>query len=431
MNDLLKDAIYKEDEVFHKLYQTLQSFKDNEFIIKHAPQIGPYKPDFVVLGKNGYLAVIEVKYSLNYSVLCSKACGMVKQYMELTGAPWGYVTDGRKTLFLKLKTEEIEEIEDFYVHFERLLEGYSPIKETEISEDQLDNLKKQFDEVYQNVQLPDREDFTKHLKSTDFVQTDGLISFTEDKEREFMEWILGSYQKESLCRYTSMAGLFRTLDSKKHSMVCLVGMNDKGETNYIQNYMRDKAYPKHYSISNSKLNDLFILSCCDELKENDLTMFRLYGDDSRGVCLKYGIKKPEDYKEFFIAPVSYANADGSHPKLDLFLGVCQFIQIRHFDAWLHFFKSFDYQVENEVRVLYERNHRKKKWVNISSYGIICPVIEFEDKDFPLMLDKIILGPNCPEKDVNNNQIETMLQEEGIVIKYGVDVSRKDSYRVSN
>lgn len=65
---------------------------------------------------------------------------------------------------------------------------------------------------------------------------------------------------------------------------------------------------------------------------------------------------------------------------------------------------------------------------LQEFGLMLS--EFDDNEFPITLDKIILGSNCPEKDVNRDQIETMAQEDNIVIKYGVSLSKKNSYRVS-
>lgn len=433
MQNYEKLIIAKEDEVYNQIYQRLHKYEDKNFVIKRSPQIGKYTPDFVVQGPNGYLAVIEVKYSLGNSSVNDNACNIVQKCMELLDVPYGYVTDGQNTIFLT-STGNKSKLKELYPHIDELLKTNIQKKDIGISEEQFEDIIHNFtaviDEFNEKLYISYLKSFISHLRIKDYVLNESSISFSEEKERQFMRYLLGHYNKDSLCRYTSMSGLFRTLNTKKHSMVCLVGMNDKGETDYVQNYAKYNGFSNYTTTPINKLNDLFILSCCDEQKEDDLTMFRLYGDDSKGVCLKYGIKKIDSNKDFFIAPVSYAKNDGTHPKLDFFLAVSQIIHIRHLDAWLHFFKSFDYQVENEVRILYERKNKKKKWVNISSYGIICPVVEFDDNEFPITLDKIILGSNCPEKDVNRDQIETMAQEDNIVIKYGVSLSKKNSYRVS-
>lgn len=434
------DILHKEDEVFQRLYQILEDIKETGFFVERSSHIGPYILDLVISDINGYFAVIEVKYSLENKSVCNRACDMTRYFMKHSKASYGYVTDGQKAFYIDSEFKQ-QLIPDFYAHIKQLLIGKNYKEKVEVSPDEVEKIKEDLLKTYDELEhtepklyVPALKSYIGYLKSTDFIQNNKSISLSDEKERSFMGYLLGHYYKDYLCRYTSMSGLFRTIDSEKHSMVCLVGMNDKGETNYINSYMERKGIEHYYSTPINKLNNLFILSCCGEDKEDDLTMFRLYGDDSRGVCLKYSVKKSDNnYKEFLIAPVSYADSNGNHPKLDFFIAVSKIIRFQHFDAWLHFFKSFDYKVENEVRLLFENTDksRVKKWVNIASYGIICPVIEFENKDFPLLLDKVILGSNCLESDVNKSQIEIMAKEKGFSLNLGIDISKKNSYRVSN
>ena len=438
MDSFIINLSHQEDEIFQRLHQIIQKLEVKDLTIERSPQIASWYPDFVIKGTNGFLVVIEVKFSLTKQNTITKAYNMVKHSMELINAPYGYVTNGQKAFYLETDSSQYRIVEPFYNHIESLLKKYKLKTDEIVSVKQLISIKQLLNSTYKEfedekkIDIPDIKTFIYNLTLNDCIQSDGNISFTEDKERQFIGWLLGHYHNDSLCRYTSMAGLFRTIESQKHSMVCLIGMNDKGETDYVKNYTARNGHNNLYSTSINKLNNLFILSCCNEQKEDNLTMFRLYGDDSRGVCLKYGIKDLVNFKEFFIAPVSYANPDGRHPKLDFLIDVSKIVTFRHLDAWLHFFKSYDYQVEEEVRVIYELKGkiRNKKWINISSYGIICPVVEFDSKDFPLSLDMILLGPNCPEKEINKSQIETMAIDKSINLKYGVDISKKDCYRVS-
>lgn len=428
------NIMHKEDEVYEKLNQLFQelSIKESDYIIKRSLHIDTYSPDFTILKDNSFFAVVEVKYSLENKSVLERTYNRVRQYMKLTNTAYGYITDGIKAVYLS-ENSDYEETDDFFSHFKSLLYANSHNKKKAITLQNLAKLQNELKELASKHELDDVSNFIDNLKRTDFIENNGFYLLTEEKEYELMNRILGGNSICTLCRYTSMSGLFRYLDNEKHSMVCLVGMNDKGETEYVKKYMENKGMFGFYTTPINKLNELFILSCCEADKEDDLTMFRLYGDDSQGVCLQYSVKKPlSNYKDFFIAPVSYADANGNHPKLDLFLSIAKLIIFNHFDAWLHFFKSYDYKVEEEVRLLYEHKNKniKKKWINISAYGIICPVIEFDDAHFPLSLNKITLGANCQEKEVNKTQIETMSQEKNINLKFGVDISKKDSYRVS-
>ena len=48
-------------------------------------------------------------------------------------------------------------------------------------------------------------------------------------------------------------------------------------------------------------------------------------------------------------------------------------------------------------------------------------------DFPLKLQEIILGPKCPEKEINRNQLYVLLKRNGFE-GVNVDFSNIDNYR---
>ena len=91
------------------------------------------------------------------------------------------------------------------------------------------------------------------------------------------------------------------------------------------------------------------------------------------------------------------------------------IILKRFSVWQHFFKPYEYSVEHEVRLLFQNecqnqenndygsNHRppfRRKWIHDSSYNIIAPIVTFDitsaNNAFPLVLDKVILGPKLKE-----------------------------------
>jgi len=72
-----------------------------------------------------------------------------------------------------------------------------------------------------------------------------------------------------------------TLKSGAQRMFGIVAMNDKTEGNYVDEYI---GFKRTRDRKNDYINR-FILSCCDISLEDDLTMFCMYGDDARGVCI--------------------------------------------------------------------------------------------------------------------------------------------------
>ena len=121
---------------------------------------------------------------------------------------------------------------------------------------------------------------------------------------------------KSVCRYTSLNSLFLTIKNGVQVMCSITCMNDKGETSYADKYVGFGAFA-NTSKSIEENNDCFILSCCNiEMKDN-LTMWRLYGDDGKGVCLEYDVDLTKvDEKAFFFVLVSYGEAMRKHFALD-------------------------------------------------------------------------------------------------------------------
>lgn len=270
------------------------------------------------------------------------------------------------------------------------------------------------------------------FKDSDFQITTSEMRFTREKEDEVFRAILGHYQGGYVYRYMSAESLFRILSSEKASMCSIAAMNDKTETSYVDDYCKfpsnTNMYPNEIEKSQQSLlvNMSYISSCVGEELCDDLTMWRLYGDNGRGVCLKFRVdlKGSED---FYLAPVSYAWEDGLHPELSFMSGLAEtkikgtkFV-LHRFTIWKHFFKPYEYRIENEIRLFtLFTDTEKMKWVT-NSDGIYFPIVEFSMKkdacEYPLVLENIILGPNFPHKETNKKQIKFRLNNSELDCAY--------------
>ena len=188
----------------------------------------------------------------------------------------------------------------------------------------------------------------------------------------------------------------------------------------------------------------FILSGSRMSKKDDLNMWRLYGDESKGVCLWYKVDD-ELPEHFFLAKVSYAkneaHAELSYLSSKMGKGVCgRNFEIRNLNSWLHFFKPSEYAVEEEVRLLYEMNDgslldtTNGKWIYNTANGIIAPIVRFPitkaDSNFPLVLERIVLGPNLKERTINKEQLQLMIKYGQIKVADDFEITFTDinSYR---
>lgn len=266
------------------------------------------------------------------------------------------------------------------------------------------------------------------VESKELLNESSSFSFKKDEDEDkFFQILLGTYSKDRLCRYTTLSSIFRTCNDKEQSMCCIVCMNDKSEIDYV-------AQKLQFPISSDEINKCFILSCCDGDRNNDFTMLRLYADCARGVCIEYTVdKKMVTNNKFIIAPISYArDSQQAHPELDLISKISNIniegkkFCFKRLSIWQHFFKPYEYRDEQEVRLLYlhSSDNRSVKWIHESHFGIITPIVTFSinenNNEFPLILNKITLGPITREADINKDQLTSLIKSKNIKIDGDID-----------
>ncbi len=227
-----------------------------------------------------------------------------------------------------------------------------------------------------------------------------------------------------VCRYTSLQSLFLMLDNKTYRMQGLVGMNDISEVDYVDEYCGLKS-------NQNDANNIFISSCSPSTLEDNLTMWRLYGDEARGVCLVFKVSK--DISDgFTFREVEYIDNVGSDFRLEIVKRLISYgFLFYKINKWKHFFKAAEYKIEDEIRLLFERTSKDLKWNKTDKNGIINPSVDFElDETFPLQLTKIILGPKCPEKYVNIEQVRALIKDKNLVNSSDIVVTTSsiDNYR---
>ena len=89
------------------------------------------------------------------------------------------------------------------------------------------------------------------------------------------------------------------------------------------------------------------------------------------------------------------------------------LDLRRLSVWSHFFKPFEYRDEQEVRLLFFQDKNDSKWIYETHFGIVTPIMTFpieeNNNQFPLILDKITLGPITKEADINIEQFSYLIQ----------------------
>lgn len=280
---------------------------------------------------------------------------------------------------------------------------------------------------------------------------DRELRFYENTERLLNpEWCraqLGNIQLEKICRYSSLDSLFNILKYKTLRMNGLPGMNDKGEGLFAWNliYKEDKVNNDVYKQQKREINNAFIISFSSNLKIDDLTQWRMYGDDAKGVCCIFSVQKEKIKDRFFLHKVRYIkepkdNEDISDELLQSFKKyVTQQSDLTYSDLSpaIFFYKSDSYKIEDEIRLLvdnknttaYKTREFKREWLLTNANNIPNPYIDIPLNSIPLKLEHILLGPNMNDVDTVQVQLETMLNQQGF--NASVDISNIKSYRNQN
>lgn len=437
-NDYLQheqNVIDKIEQLLPKGYTLARDVRLNNLIIL----------DAVIYHGRHVFAMVEVKHDIRNVYLRADTRNRFQTISAITETDSAYkiLTDGKWVISFKDYNELTSEtiLEDFESSFNNLF--LKPIENqiTQVSDEFLESFCIKLKDVINNHETIREKDFLKELTKEQLskgieIKESKNITFTESFEKSFFECILGTYKKKSICRYTSYLTLKRILDDRRTSVCSIVGMNDKSECFYANQYLGNhNGYSDVTSSSEQKklddnspviideVNRYMIMSCTDIDQCDKLEMWRLYGDDARGVCIEYTIEHlPES---FILAPVSYAKGDNSHPELDFIRDVKNIkidandsvhlnFAFRNFGLWQHFFKPYDYSYEKEVRLLFvcpPSEKEKYKWIKTND-NVICPVMEFsidettsKFNNFPLRLNRILIGPKFPEQAVNKQQLE--------------------------
>jgi hypothetical protein len=181
---------------------------------------------------------------------------------------------------------------------------------------------------------------------------------------------------------------------------------------------------EHYNTIRA-LNNRYITSCTKISRKDDLTLWRLYSDDAKGVCLIFNVNKNNLNNHILLQEVKYADENGKHKELEFLKEIKENVEsntgfkfeFRKIGYWKHFFKSHDYAIEEEVRLLIIDNDSlqkiKSNWVMTYTHSIINPIMDFmlNSSSFPIQLCEIIVGPKCPEQEINKVQLEEMIRRE--------------------
>lgn len=315
----------------------------------------------------------------------------IRQWLEKTDATYGIITNGQSfLLFIKSSKSKGFKIKDFET-LSKILKRKKRLSKFQEKIQKCAEIIKRFKLDY---------DFEDYIS----LKNENQISFTENSESTFFNLILSlDKDTKTIYRYTSLKTLFSILETRKYRMCGLAGMNDKTEKDYFDNYIGKSSEAEIE-------NNIFISSC--SLLRDDLTMWRLYGDDGKGVCLAFEIQN-EISPDLNLLKIDYGHKLKKHEKIDFLKELLDSnFFIKDLNKWKHFFKGYEYKEEREERLLFCNNNSiERKWVITYDNNIINPVVDFPlNECFPLKLKSVRLGPKFPESVLNKYQMKEILKD---------------------
>lgn len=284
--------------------------------------------------------------------------------------------------------------------------------------------------------LCDNKYYIKDWQNEDGVESKLIKDFFQKRKEELLH---DKKRYDGYCsfyKYTSLNTLLKMLQSQKVRMYSLPAMNDRKEVGFLTSNEKcicDSGEDWKFRSVMREADRRFITSF--STLEDDLNMWRLYGDDAKGVCLEFIAK----YEIPNLYPVNYQRNDDND--LQYYLALIdnelkksnlelKFLSLER--KWQYYMKPPCFDYEKEVRLLIE-NDRPQKW-DLLSNGILTPYIEcyLFDRDkgeesFPLTLTKVILGPNMKEQTRNRHQIQLMIKNLQYPVFIHVEPSKFDCY----
>jgi hypothetical protein len=435
----------KEKNFFERLKQSLGEYKKQGFSVRFYDKTSLSKDKYhehdIVINKwNKPLAIVEFKNFYDFKPSIQNALS-VNFDLERTLARFEIIVNPNNTIFINDKYKKKEDFHE--LSFNKLIEIIVNPEPIRFGREEKQTVQNIFLEVQQEL-LPQNFTLKKILKDDVFLNAlnfgkNSFNCFFEDSktgisefENQFFISLLGKFEESQICRYTTLNTIFSMLNYMSFRMSGLVGMNDKTEVNYVDTYLKGIEKPlieQHYKRV-SALNRRYITSCTTLDKKDDLTMWRLYADDSQGVCLTFDVNFKNTNDHVLIQEVKYADKLGKHPELE-FLNAVQTrisnalgftFHFKKLGIWKHFFKPHEYEIEKEVRLMVIDDDTipkiKTDWVLTHTHSILNPIIDFQLNStvFPIQLKEIMLGPKCPEQKINKVQIEEMLRRKRSYIK---------------
>jgi hypothetical protein len=267
-------------------------------------------------------------------------------------------------------------------------------------------------------------EFVKKLSITDFVLNKQIdLEFKNEKMENDLFNLLLDEPDRIMGRYMSFGYFKEFISSGEMYMGNILCMNDKTEADFFENIIYDKIPKDNYlqHQDHVSFNQSFISSFSTKNKVDDLVMWRLYGNDGRGVCLVFKLNKTKLNDSYIIKKVKYSSSIKLIPELNLLKLFSSYTKrisdgkvgffFKNSDIWGRFFKPLEFSYEEEIRMLQlsDKKDKEFEWDIINDVVVPKSFVKMTNNgDFPVLLLQVYLGPNFPQAKLNKIQIQHFL-----------------------
>ena len=299
---------------------------------------------------------------------------------------------------------------------------------------QYEEVKKQFAEIFDI-------DFDESDFEYDVVRE--CVVLHDEAERIIIGELLpkpANEERKEFYKYTTLDTFMKILQNGTIRMNSVVAMNDRSETNILQDAIRNFIEPIETEADTYLESNTRFITSFSSLGDA-LPMWSQYGDKGNGVCLVF--ERGPLFNESDLLHITYISKNEEIvKKIEKLQAELKEKNINFYlellDRYRNFIKYDDYKSEDEYRYLVVQE-KEDNWTINSDYNLIAPYIDRRvaignvDKrnasknQFPFVLRRVILGPAMANQKYNVWQLNYMASRKNLW-NFKVEASKIDSFR---
>ena len=218
-------------------------------------------------------------------------------------------------------------------------------------------------------------------------------------------------EKLYLCKYMSLDTFMCIAETQKIRLNSIVSMNDTSESFFLGDYLcnayddirRKNTDVEYYNQFPEALRYCKVIErkknliMCLTSRIDDAMMWRLYGDNGRGICMCFSVP----YN--IVRPITYLSEKNEKLKelktiASKWAGQGINVMFTDIDKYMFFIKSIQFEYEHEYRLMKEC---EEKDLETTKYGdLISFYKDYVFSDSEIKPETLYIGSNLPQRDVN-------------------------------